>query len=72
MNWHWFGHKHVGWGISPSSWHGWLATGLWLLGSIALATLIPRDYGSYKAGAMALWLLLFLGVMVLTYRHERE
>ena len=28
----WFGPKRLGWGISPRSWEGWLATALCLAG----------------------------------------
>ncbi|WP_269516069.1 hypothetical protein [Brevundimonas subvibrioides] len=64
----WFGPKRWGWGASPASWEGWLATGIMALAMIGASTVLgERPHGWI---APVLVLVVYLVVVVLTYRHD--
>ena len=60
----WFGPKTFGWGATPTSWQGWLAT-LFLLLALVGVTRVPE---SVRGWAVIGVLAVFLGVVALTYR----
>lgn len=61
----WFGPKRFGIGISPSSWQGWVSTGIF----VALLVPIVRvpGHGVLKAGALVVLTLALILIMVRTY-----
>jgi hypothetical protein len=65
----WFGPKVFGWGASPASWQGWVATGVFVLAMGATGLVQPGD-------SLAAWiargvvLAVFLGVIAVTYRSD--
>lgn len=65
----WFGPKAFGWGASPATWEGWLATALFVLALGATGLIQPDD-------SLAAWiargvvLAVFLGVIATTYRSD--
>ena len=65
----WFGPKVFGWGASPASWQGWVATGVFVLAMGATGLVQPGD--SLPAWiARGLVLAVFLGVIAVTYRSD--
>ena len=63
----WFGPKAFGWGASPASWEGWLATAVFILAMGATAVFQPGD-GLPAWIARGVVLAAYLAVVVLTYR----
>ena len=71
----WFGPKTIGWGISPSSWQGWVVTIVFLaLFAAAMRWLRPVLETSLNLpplaltfGITAVWLGFFSLVIWLTY-----
>ncbi len=64
----WFGPRRFGWGASPATWEGWLATGIMVLALIGASIVFgERPHGWI---APALVLVVYSVVVVLTYRHD--
>jgi hypothetical protein len=64
----WFGPKRFGWGASPVSWEGWLATLVFALAMVGAAVAVgERPYGWM---AQIVVLVVYLAVVVLTYRRD--
>ena len=69
----WFGPKLTGFGVSPCSWQGWVATGLFMAALVGGNSLLRHwglpqlDLMAYNAGV----LLAFLAVVSLTYQRDR-
>jgi hypothetical protein len=60
----WFGPKRIGWGVSPRSWEGWVATLVFVAGLAASVRLL----GSVAILAiLAVWIGLFMLVVWATY-----
>jgi hypothetical protein len=74
----WFGPKRIGWGISPRSWEGWVVTAVLLVGLAAsirwLRPVLEESTGlpwvALTLGMVGCWLVVFLGVVWLTYERE--
>lgn len=65
----WFGPKALGWGASPTTWQGWVVTGVFILAMGATGLVQPGD--SIPAWvARAIVLFVFLTVVALTYRRD--
>ncbi len=68
----WFGPKRIGFGVSPRSWQGWLATGL-LVVAVITARAVFR-HGSWPHWAapavLATLVALYFGVTALTYNRQ--
>lgn len=64
----WFGPKVFGWGASPASWEGWLATAVFVAAMIGVGLLFEhRSWGwAPPFGILAVYLV----VVVLTYRRD--
>jgi hypothetical protein len=64
----WFGRRHIGFGVGPRTWQGWLVTAIY----IGLALGIGRneqlfsDWTLYLEGAL---LVAFVAVVVATSRN---
>lgn len=64
----WFGPKRFGWGASPASWEGWLATLVFLL---VFCGTLQYFQGSPVGWVIALTIFaVFLGVVARTYRSD--
>jgi hypothetical protein len=66
----WFRAKWYGWGWYPSSWEGWLVTGIFSVLFITLAVHL-RDYTSTKDGMLLYLSALFslVGIlMIIAYK----
>jgi hypothetical protein len=63
MSGKWFGPKAVGWGVSPTSWEGWLLLAVYL----GLLVLVFRYPAVSPAAKMAVGLLVTAGVLGLAY-----
>ena len=59
----WFGPKRYGWGLSPVSWQGWLATLVFVVVAILAASLI---HPPLNVPAAIIVVLLFVGLTLLT------
>lgn len=74
----WFGPKIVGYGISPRSWQGWLATALFVAGLIGLLTGVTSNLSGFSglspdAWRLALgtvWLGLYFALVRATYKPD--
>lgn len=74
----WFGPKKLGWGISPRSWQGWLATLVLLLGVAAsvrwIGPLVSERTGIDRIMTtpmiVAVWLALYGLLIWQTYDRE--
>jgi hypothetical protein len=64
----WFGPKVFGWGASPASWEGWLATGVMVL-AVTGASIVSGDR-PHGWIAPVLVLVVYLVVVVLTCRRD--
>ncbi|MDP3403204.1 MAG: hypothetical protein Q8S03_00860 [Brevundimonas sp.] len=64
----WFGPRRIGWGASPTSWEGWLATGAMVLTLIGVSI----GFGDRPNGWIAQMAVIaaFSIVVLLTYRHD--
>ena len=65
----WFGPKAFGWGASPETWEGWLATAVFVLAMGATAWVQPGD-GVAAWIARGVVLATYLGVIAATYRSD--
>ncbi len=64
----WFGPKVYGWGASPASWEGWLATGIMALALVGAAIGFGhRPHGWVPQVAV---LVIYSIVVLRTYRHD--
>ena len=64
----WFGRKHIGFGIGPRSWQGWLVT----LAYIALALIVGRNdqlFGEWTLYLEGALLAAFVAVVIATSRN---
>jgi len=60
----WFGPKTYGIGAQPTGWQGWLTILVFVLG-MAVTPLVPEGFRLLATGGVV---ILFLGVVALTYR----
>ena len=71
----WFGPKRFGFGASPASWQGWLATALLILALIADHKVPYARWGwpgwAHQSGSVVA-LILFLIVVWLTYSSDAQ
>ena len=60
----WFGpKKHVGWGWSPISWEGYLATVVFLVAVFGSLAVLPRTGSAYIVAAVVFSAFLLLVVL---------
>ncbi|MBX9616191.1 MAG: hypothetical protein K2X25_11400 [Caulobacteraceae bacterium] len=64
----WFGPRRIGWGAAPTSWEGWLATGVMVLALIGVSVGFG-DRSNDWIGQMAV-LAIYSVVVLLTYRRD--
>jgi hypothetical protein len=60
----WFGPKQVGWGWTPISWEGWLATALCVVAVIAAGHILGKSPAAFYVCAAII--AVFVGVCVVT------
>ena len=60
----WFGPKRFGWGVSPASWEGWAATGVFVLMMGLTGSLLDKPW--VWAGMMAN-VVAYIALVILTY-----
>ena len=65
----WFGPKLFGWGASPASWEGWVATLVFVLALIGVSLLVPGDTTAAWIARGAV-LAAYLAVVVLTFSSK--
>ena len=58
----WFGPKKVGWGLSPKSWEGWLATLIF----IVMVTLDVSLLKDFRVSGVVILVILFIILSILT------
>ncbi|MBN9587570.1 MAG: hypothetical protein J0G99_01055 [Alphaproteobacteria bacterium] len=67
----WFGPKLVGWGPSPRSWQGWLATALFVVALVGGNVLLRHTgWGAHRLNRLVVdgaLLAVFLAMISLTY-----
>ena len=66
----WFGPKTFGWGVSPASWEGWLATLVFVLAMIAVSLWVHPTDGAAAWLARGGLLAAYLGLIAVTYRRD--
>ncbi len=62
----WFGPKRFGWGASPVSWEGWVATIVFAIALIGVSLLF-RDDATVAWTARGAVFVAYLAIVVLTY-----
>ena len=62
----WFGPKLVGWGASPASWEGWVATLVFVIALTGVSLLFPGDNAAAWIARVAV-LAVYLAVVALTF-----
>lgn len=62
----WFGPKRIGWGASPASWEGWVATVVFVVAIVGVSLLVPGNAAVAWIARGAV-LVVYLGVVVLTF-----
>jgi len=62
----WFRAKKYGWGWTPVTWQGWLATGLYTL-AIAIIVAVIGDGFESRGGVTTFFFLLFLITLPFIY-----
>jgi hypothetical protein len=62
----WFGPKRFGWGASPASWEGWVATLVFVIALIGVSLLF-RDDTTVAWNARGAVFAAYLAIVVLTY-----
>jgi len=64
----WFGPKVFGWGASPASWEGWLATLIFVLAMVgAMRFFAERPHGWIAPVAV---IAVYIVTVILTYRRN--
>jgi hypothetical protein len=67
---YWFGPKRIGWGYSPRTWEGWLATLAYIVSMVTVPRYAARQFGHEAlAVSFVLLTLVFLGVAI--WKSER-
>ncbi len=66
----WFGPKTFGWGASPASWEGWVATGVFVVALVGVSLLIQPTDSAPAWIARGVVLAAFLAVVAATYRRD--
>lgn len=66
----WFGPKAWGWGASPASWEGWLATLLMIVGLVVAGLFLHPADGAVAWTARGVIIFAYLVVVALTYRSD--
>jgi hypothetical protein len=66
----WFGPKVFGWGASPASWEGWLATLVMILAMVVAGLIIQPGGGAAAWIARGVIVAAYLAVVALTYRGD--
>lgn len=66
----WFGPKVFGWGASPASWEGWLATFVMILAMVGAGLIIDPADGAFAWSARGLIIAVYLAVVAFTYRSD--
>ncbi len=67
----WFGSKRLGWGVRPTSWQGWAATGIYVVIAIVLARALAARHVALFLIALVLLTAAYLVVAGLTGRSRR-
>lgn len=65
----WFGPKLIGWGASPASWEGWLATLVFVIAIGGAGVLFPGNTTEAWI-ARGVVISAYLAVVVLTYSSK--
>ena len=63
----WFGPKTYGWGATPTSWEGWLATAVMVVALLSPSLMFASDSTSAWI-SRGVVLIVYLAVVILTYR----
>jgi hypothetical protein len=66
----WFGPKVFGWGASPASWEGWLATLVFVVAFIGVSLLIQPTNSAPAWIVRGVVLAAYLGGVAITYRSD--
>lgn len=66
----WFGPKAFGWGVSPASWEGWLATAVMILAMIGAGLIIDPADRALVWTARGFIIAVYLAVVAFTCRSD--
>ena len=62
---HWFGPKRFGFGVSPSSWRGWLTLGVYCV--LVVITMKLRALDAFRWPAMIVLTVAMIGIAAWKY-----
>jgi hypothetical protein len=71
----WFGPKRIGFGVSPRSWQGWLASAIFVVVLVAVRLIKPESFGYphwTRPAAITAVIVAFLGLVYLKYERDER